>query len=105
MVTLESLGVERQATDVLAVGEQTRLRGTVTCKSFAIETRYGTLKLPLEKVAAIAGQRYTGGKPRTFLVDGQVLNGQLMIEDLQFTMTAACNWRSIPRALTGCCYE
>ena len=34
--------------------EQTRLHGTVTCKSFSIKTRYGDLKLPLEKVAAIA---------------------------------------------------
>ena len=88
LITLESLGVEPQAADVLAVGEQTRLHGTATCKGFAVETRYGTLKLPFEKVAAIAGERCTGGKPRVFLRDGQVFNGRITVEDLQFTMNS-----------------
>ncbi len=88
LVTLESLGVERQAADVLAVGEQTRLHGTASCKAFAVETRFGTLKLGLEKIAGIAGQRCTGGTPRVFLVDGQVLNGRITVEGLQFTMNS-----------------
>jgi len=88
LVTLESLGVEPQAADVLAVGEQTRLHGTATCKSFAVETRYETLTLPFEKVAAIAGEKFTGGKPRVFLVDGQVFNGPITVEDLRFVMNS-----------------
>ena len=59
LVSLESLGIERQTSDVLAIGEQTRLHGTASCKAFAMETRYGTLNVPLEKIAAIAGQRRT----------------------------------------------
>ena len=88
LVTLESLEVERQAADVLAIGEQTRLHGTASCRTFAVETRFGTLKLGLEKIAAIAGQRCTGGTPRVFLVDGQVLNGRIAAEGLQFTMNS-----------------
>ncbi len=88
LVTLESLGVERQAADVLAVGEQTRLHGTATCKAFTIETRYGTLSLPLEQVAAVVGAKRTGGKPRVLLVDGQVLGGQLTVDGLRFTMNS-----------------
>lgn len=86
LVSLESLGVDPQAADVLAVGQQTRLHGTATCKAFEMQTHYGTLKVSWEKIAAVAGERFTGGKPRVFLRDGQVLNGEITIEDLQFTM-------------------
>ncbi|MBN2475526.1 MAG: hypothetical protein JXB62_13020 [Pirellulales bacterium] len=88
LLTLESLEVDRQAADVLAVGEQTRLNGTATCKQFAVETAYGPLTLPFDKVAAIAGERCTGRQPRVFLADGQVLNGPITADGLQFTMNS-----------------
>jgi hypothetical protein len=88
LLTLESLGIDRQATDIFAIGEETRLHGTATCKTLAISTEYGLLKLPLEKVAAIVGERFTGGKPRVFLIDGQVLNGSIAIDGLQFVMNS-----------------
>jgi hypothetical protein len=85
-LTLESLEVDRQAADVLAIGDETRLHGTATCKALAIQTRYGDLTLPFEEVAALAGERYTGGRPRLFLRDGQVLNGQIDADGLQFAL-------------------
>ena len=88
LVSLEALGIERQTSDVLAIGEQTRLHGTASCKAFAMETRYGTLKVPLEKIAAIAGQRRTGRQPRVFLIDGQTFSGPIAVEGLTFTLNS-----------------
>ncbi len=88
LVSLESLGVERQAADVLAVGDQTKLHGTVACNGFQIATDYGDLKLPLEKIAAIVGEKRTGATGRVFLVDGQVLSGSITVEDLSFTLNS-----------------
>ncbi len=88
LLSLESLGVERQAADVLAAGGETRLNGTASCKGLSIRTRHGELPLSLEDVAALAGPLWTGGTYRVFLADGQVLNGPISVEALRFTMNS-----------------
>ena len=84
--TLESLGVEPGSSDVLAVGETTRLQGTATCTGLAIETRYGPVKIAFDDVAAVVGRRHGSRRPRIFLRDGQVYSGKLQVEGLKFTM-------------------
>ncbi len=86
MISLESLGVERQATDVLAVGEMTRLHGTASCSRLSVESRYGTKEIPFEKVAAVVGLKHPSRKSRLFLRDGQVIAGKIATEGLHFTM-------------------
>jgi len=86
LATLESLGVEPGPSDVLAVGHTTRLHGTATCTSVAIETRYGPVKIPFDDVAALVGRRHSSARPRVFLRDGQVYGGNLQVEGLKFTM-------------------
>ena len=81
---LETLDVERGATDVLAIGKDTRLRGTASCAALEIETRRGPAKVPFEKVAAIIGGPDGG---RVLLRDGQALSGRLTASGLKFTLT------------------
>lgn len=81
---LETLDVERGATDVLAIGKDTRLRGTASCAALEIETRRGPAKVPFEKVAAIIGGP---GGGRVLLRDGQAVGGRLTAGGLKFTLT------------------
>lgn len=86
--TLETIGVERQAADILAVGEQTRLRGVANCRKLTVTTRYGTAEVPWEQVAALCGGAATGKRPRVFLEDGQVYSGEIAAEGLHYTMNS-----------------
>jgi len=99
LITLESLGVDRQASDVVAVGELTRLHGTAACKRLVVATRYGDLELPLEKVAAVVGNGHLSHKPRVFLRDGQVFTGRVTAEDLRFTMNTGMQLALSPEKL------
>jgi hypothetical protein len=87
MPTLESLEVTRGTRDVLAVNEQTRLRGSATLKSLKAHTQFGAVDVGLEQIAALIGKKGVNGNSRAFLRDGQVLIGDLEIEDLQFAMS------------------
>ena len=46
---LEKLAVERGATDVLAIGAETRLKGLASCAALEIETRHGKATVRLSK--------------------------------------------------------
>ena len=81
---LDQLDVERAATDVLAIGKDTRLRGTASCAALEIETRRGPAKVPFEKIAALIGG---AGGDRVLLRDGQALSGRLTAGGLKFTLT------------------
>ena len=80
---LEKLGVERGATDVLAIGAGTRLRGTASCAALEIETRLGKAQIPFERVVALVGG---AGESRVLLRDGQALSGKLTANGLKFTL-------------------
>ena len=88
LFSLESLDIERQTADVLAIGETTRLQGTAAFKSLTMETAYGTLQVPLGQVAAIAGPRFTGREPRIYLADGQIFSGPLTADGLSFSLNS-----------------
>ena len=81
---LEKLDVERGPTDVLAIGADTRLKGTASCAALEVETRRGKTPVPFEQVAALIGGPRTG---RVLLRDGQALNGRLTARGLKFTLT------------------
>ncbi|MGH7200151.1 MAG: hypothetical protein ACREJB_06070, partial [Planctomycetaceae bacterium] len=99
LVTLDSLGVTPGSADVLAIGEQTRLHGTAALGAVALETAFGPVEIPIEDVAAIVGEKRTGGKGRVFLRDGQVITGRLVIEDLRFTMNTGLELNVDPAGL------
>jgi len=81
---LEKLDIERGAADVLAIGKDTRLKGTATCAALEVETRRGPVKVPFEQVAAVLGGAEQG---RVILRDGQALSGRLTAAGLKFTLT------------------
>ena len=93
LYTIErDLEVEARAdADVLAVGEDTRIRGKATWGSVSIETQFGTLKPAAERIAAIAGPRFTGGVSRVYLRDGQILAGELTVEDLKIELAGGAS--------------
>jgi hypothetical protein len=84
--SLDSLDVEPGVSDILAVGERTRLRGVAACSRLSVKTRFGAYVVPFDKVAAIAGEQSARGGSRVFLRDGQVLCGSLELTDLRFAM-------------------
>lgn len=86
LATIESLEVSPTTSDVLAVGDRTRLHGSATCDGFDLETRYGSLTVPVENVAAVVGDRYARGSSRVFLRDGQLLIGKVRPKNLKFSM-------------------
>lgn len=85
LLTLDSLDVEQLAVDVLAVGDETRLQGNASCSSISLETPYGTIQPPLDRITAIVGSKF-GSAPRLFLRDGQVIKGKLVTEGLCFAL-------------------
>lgn len=93
---IETLNVEPGSTDVLAIGAETRLRGTASCTSLEIETRHGKLGVPFEKVAALAGGHREG---RVFLRDGQALSGRLTAQGLKFILTTGTSMALDPARL------
>lgn len=83
----EELGLVATAShDVLAFGQDTRVRGTAHLKELSITSRFGQTSVPFERVAALAGESYAGGA-RIHFKDGQKLSGQLSAEGLRFEMT------------------
>jgi len=98
---LESLDVERTSSDVLAMGEKTRLTGTANASEFIITTDYGTAPVQFDQVAALAGGAHTAGTTRIFLRDGQILTGQIQARDFEFTMPSGAqvdlDWRTLDR--------
>lgn len=91
-MTLEGLGIERARSDVLALGDRTRLLGTASCGSLEVETNYGRAAIPFERVAAIVGgNRGRSGTARVFLRDGQVFTGQVRAAGLRFAMPSGAS--------------
>jgi len=88
LLSLEELGVERGAADILAIGEDTRLRGKAACGQLTIQTPHGAAEVPFEKVAALVGGRHFGGDGQIFMRDGQVLRGKVKAQGLRFTMSS-----------------
>jgi hypothetical protein len=83
----EFLGVKREALDVLAMGEGTRLRGKASCARLTLQHRLGKIAVPWEKVVALAGgRRPAAGAGRIYLSDGQILTGPWQAEELRFEM-------------------
>ena len=83
----EFFGVKREALDVLAMGEGTRLRGKASCARLTLQHRLGKITVPWEKVVALAGtRRPAAGAGRIYLSDGQILMGPWLAEELRFEM-------------------
>ena len=78
----------RSAHDMLLVGEDTRLRGTLTCKELSIVTERGKQKVPLDRVAAIIGGKQRNQTMRLVLRDGQVFVGPVTVTGLKFTLNS-----------------
>lgn len=81
---LDRLNVERGPSDVLAIGEETRLRGSASCKALTVAGEFGPVQVPLEKVAAIRGGPQEG---YLYLRDGQALGGRITADELKFTVS------------------
>lgn len=95
---LEKLNVERGPSDVLAIGADTRLKGTASCAKLQIETARGKVVVPFENVAAVIGGRR---ESRVLFRDGQAVTGGLSAEGLKFSLatgtTIALNAATLDR--------
>lgn len=80
----DKLNIEPGPSDVLAIGANTRLKGSASCARLEIETARGKAVVPFENVAAILGGKR---EARVLLRDGQALTGRLVAEGLKFTLT------------------
>lgn len=86
LTSLKALGIEPAASDILAVGEKTALKGSLSYDNLTVETRFGPREIPFGNLAAIARSARVSGYGRVFLRDGEVLTGRIDVQKLQFTM-------------------
>ena len=82
----EDLAALRGRSDVLALGENTKLQGAASCAKLSIDTPYGAAVIPFEQAAALVGGKRRGGKTAIYLRDGQILSGGVHAEGLRFKM-------------------
>ncbi|MDH3583762.1 MAG: hypothetical protein OER86_06065 [Phycisphaerae bacterium] len=81
----EVLGVEPENTDVLVIGEDTRLKGSASASEpLKVQTRFGSTDVDLATVAALTGSKFGGRRHRVYLRDGQILVGQVDATGLKF---------------------
>ncbi len=87
--SFSSLGISPDASsDILAIGDQTRLLGRASLQPIELDTNFGKLTVDPASIAAISGK--VGGQRErvtVFLNDGQVLTGQPTSKSLIFQMT------------------
>ncbi len=82
----ELVGRERGSSDVLYLGEGTRLRGAISCAALTVAGRYGDITIPFEHVAALVGAKSVGRRSSVYLRNGQVVVGQVTAKELVFTL-------------------
>jgi len=81
---LRSLGVSRGASDVLAFGRHTRLKGTATCEGIEVKGAFGSMKIELKDLAALVGPGCAVQRSCAVLRDGRVVTGRLAARGLRF---------------------
>ncbi len=82
---LASLGIVPGTSDILAIGEETRLVGKAEGDRIVLSSAFGEMEIPLDQIAAIAGGKRRGdGRVRVYLRDGQILSGTAKAEGLGF---------------------
>jgi len=86
IVDIEQLGLPRLAVDVLAIGDDTVLRGRANWGRATMKTKLGEIEVDYDGVAAIAGSLYRPGQQVCFFRDGQILLGQLAVESFSFKL-------------------
>ncbi len=80
-------GVTREASDVLVLDAASTLKGRASCRALTVEDRFGKREIPWERVAALAGRRWTQtDTAQVWLRDGQVAMGKVTLEDFKFTL-------------------
>jgi hypothetical protein len=82
---LDLAGLERGEQDVLAVDDESSLRGTAQCQSLSLTSARGKAELDLEDVAAIRGGGGRGRPSVVYLRDGEVLVGELAADGFFLT--------------------
>jgi hypothetical protein len=88
MLSVDDLGLEAGATDLVAYGEDNRLRGTLGWRRAELEGRFGTLPLDTGTVLALSGPAWSPERDLVFLRDGQVLSGRLQVEEARLHLDA-----------------
>ncbi len=71
----ENVGVERGDQDVLVVGEDASLLGTVTCDGVSVDTVFGPTSVAWDDVALLVGGQGVGAPMCVHLRNGEILNG------------------------------
>jgi len=79
----EMFDVDRSAGDVLILGEEGRLAGSLEGGKVHVRTVHGPADVPLEDVAAITGSGQADGTGRVFLRSGEILAGPVEAPDLR----------------------
>jgi hypothetical protein len=83
------LAVSPGVNDVLANGSQTRLSGKAEGEPLQLTGRYGEVRIPLEKIAAVTGSAGDPSRtPRLFLRDGQIFSGSITPGNLVFIQSS-----------------
>ncbi len=83
----EFWGITPGASDQLALGSDSLLKGTAAMTGLTLQREGGVFTPALEKIAAIAGPVFTDdARSWLWLLDGQRLQGTLSAESIRFTL-------------------
>jgi len=77
----DDLGVSRGEADLYYMNAKSVLEGKTSGGALQMDSRFGSLTVPMDEVAAVQGGGGRGRWPRVFLRDGHVLSGALRLPD------------------------
>ncbi|HQW28890.1 MAG TPA: hypothetical protein PK529_06875 [Verrucomicrobiales bacterium] len=97
---INSLGVQGGATDILAIGEKTRLFGKAEGGPIHLKCDYGEAEMGLDLVGAIVGHGTTPERhSRLFLKDGQIFTAVIEAPGLAFVPSGGVRINLAPESI------
>ncbi len=98
--SLQQLGVDAGERDVLAIGEDTRLVGRVSSGGWTWKSNLGEGSSELSEIAALAGgNKGLRNQSTIYFRDGEILSGELAVEQLEFSRGSASKMEIDPGSL------
>lgn len=86
---LRHWGIERGVSDILALGDDSQLKGRALAKDLILEHALGKTSIDWDQVVAIAGVRHPAfDETHLWLADGQILKGTLSATEPRFELTS-----------------
>lgn len=99
LLSPERIDIIPDELDTLAMGTDSKLLGTATFEDVTLETRFGSIQVPRDRLRTVVGPRHAVGTSGVLLTDGQCLTGLPAFEDITFTLRGGLTTAVVPGQL------